>query len=180
MQKGTTTECNGMMNISQVVRHTFTSEELSGYIIEDDCDGDSLCILESILEPTSLTRCQQGHWCQSSIFDDMTPESCNWFAKYGPALVPFFRLEQRFLGFRQDDAQKPILHFFQGQVQHEYCLDDGTIGQGEISRYGVGGHAPCRQEMAPIAAELLVRDAICRSVDRVLCQQWYESCVGHA
>jgi hypothetical protein len=41
-------------------------------------------------------------------------------------------LEQRFQGFRQDDAQHPILPFFQGRVQHEYFLDNGALTEDKI------------------------------------------------
>ena len=51
----------------------------------------------------------------------------NELGRYGPALVSYFQLEESFLSFRQDDAQRPVLPFFQGKVQVEYFLDDGTL-----------------------------------------------------
>jgi hypothetical protein len=47
--------------------------------------------------------------------------------EYGPALVTGFRLEQHFLGFVQADEQNPTLPFFEGEVQDEIFLEDGTM-----------------------------------------------------
>jgi hypothetical protein len=128
VQKGTA-EWNGMMNIAQFVRGNLTSKQLSKYVIED-CGDDSNRILENILQYLSQRIWRQSSGIErefESILDDMIPESWNKLVKYGPALVSYFRLEERFLNFRQDDAENPILPFFQGRIQREYIFENGTM-----------------------------------------------------
>jgi hypothetical protein len=48
VQKGATA-LKGMMNLAQFVRRNFTSEQLSGYVV-DDCGGDATRILQTILQ----------------------------------------------------------------------------------------------------------------------------------
>jgi hypothetical protein len=151
VQKGTT-KWRGVMNLAQFVRRRLSSKHLSQYVIEDS-GGDSKCILSNILQATPVLV---------AITFSM-PASWKYLVEHGPALVSYFRLEQRFLGFQQADAQNPELPYFQGRVNVEYFLDNGTLT--EDKRFGkVKRHAMVLVGMRHVDNEW-----------RLLLQNWWEN-----